>query len=219
MSELPEPPAPPPPSSRFHAGRLVLGLVVVVIGVTALLQAAGVSDVPWKAVLPGSLIAVGMGLVVAGRRSEGGQGGLIAIGIVLTLLLAAASAVDIPLEGGVGERTERPTTLSGVKSEYRLAVGQLTLDLTGVPVPVPVTGTSRTVRARVGVGQLIVSLPAGQLVAVRGHASVGQVTIFGQSDGGFGVDKDVVPSAPAGQPLVYSLDLSVGIGEVVVQYG
>jgi len=217
MSELPEPPAPPPPSSRFHAGRLVLGLVVVVIGVTALLQASGVTDVPWKAVLPGSLIAVGVGLVIAGRRSEGTQGGLIAIGIVLTLLLAAASAVDIPLEGGVGERTERPTTLSGVKSEYRLAVGQLTLDLTGVPVPV--TGSARTVRARVGVGQLIVSLPADQLVAVRGHASMGQVTIFGQSDGGFGVDKEVVPDAPAGTSLVFSLDLSVGIGEVLVQYG
>ena len=217
MSELPDPPASPPPSSRFHAGRLVLGLVVVVIGVAALLQAAGVSDVPWKAVLPGSLIAVGLGLVIVGRRSESGQGGLIAIGIVLTVLLATASAVDIPLEGGVGERTERPTSLSGVKSEYRLAVGQLTLDLTSVPVPV--TGSARTVRARVGVGQLIVELPSDQLAVVRGHAGVGQVTIFGESDEGFGVDKDVTPSAPAGQAIVFSLDLSVGIGEVLVQHG
>ncbi len=217
MSELPEPPASPPPSSRFHAGRLVLGLVVVVIGVAALLQAAGVSDVTRKAVLPGSLIAVGLGLVIAGRRSESGQGGLIAIGIVLTVLLATASAVDIPLEGGVGERTQRPTSLSGVKSEYRLAVGQLTLDLTSVPVPV--TGTARTVRARVGVGQLIVELPSDQLAVVRGHAGVGQVTIFGESDEGFGVDKDVTPIAPAGQAIVFSLDLSVGIGEVLVQHG
>ena len=218
MSELPEPPASPPPTSfRFHAGRLVLGLVVVVIGVTALLQSGGVTDVPWKAVLPGSLIAIGLGLVIAGRRSESGQGGLITIGIVLTLLLAAASAVDIPLEGGVGERTERPTSLSGVRSDYRLAVGQLTLDLTGVPVPV--TGSARTVRARVGVGQLIVELPSDQLAAVKAHASMGQVTIFGQSDGGFGVDKDVAPSAPFHQPIVFSLDLSVGIGEVLVQHG
>jgi hypothetical protein len=217
MSDLPEPPASPPPSSRFHAGRLVLGLVVVVIGVTALLQAAGVSDVPWKAVLPGLLIAVGLGLVIAGRRSESGQGGLIAIGIVLTVLLAAASLVDIPLEGGVGERTERPTSLSEVKSEYRLAVGQLTLDLASVPVTV--TGTARTVRARVGVGQLIVELPSDQLAMVRGHAGMGQVTIFGESDGGFGVDKDVTPSAPFHQPIVFSLDLSVGIGEVLVQHG
>ncbi|HEV8622604.1 MAG TPA: hypothetical protein VGR33_06905 [Actinomycetota bacterium] len=217
MSDLPDPPASPPPTSRFHAGRLVLGLVVVVIGVTALLQAGGISDVPWKAVLPGSLIAVGLGLVIAGRRSESGQGGLITIGIVLTVVLAAASAVDIPLEGGVGERTERPMSLSAVKSEYRLAVGQLTLDLTSVPVPV--TATARPVRARVGVGQLIVELPSDQLAVVRGHAGMGQVTIFGQSDGGFGVDKFVTPIAPTGQPVVFSLDLSVGIGEVLVQHG
>jgi hypothetical protein len=217
MSDLPEPPASPPPSSRFHAGRLVLGLVVVVIGVAALLQAAGVSDVPWKAVLPGSLIAVGLGLVIAGRRSESGQGGLIAIGIVLTVVLSAASAVDIPLEGGVGERTERPTSLSEVKSEYRLAVGQLTLDLTSVSAPV--TGAARTIRARVGVGQLIVELSSDQLAVVRGHAGMGQVTIFGQSDEGFGVDKDVAPSVPAGEPIPFSLELSVGIGEVSVQHG
>ncbi|MGH2580931.1 MAG: hypothetical protein ACRDGP_08815 [Actinomycetota bacterium] len=195
----------------------MLGLVVVVIGVTALLQAAGVSDVPWKAVLPGSLIAVGLGLVIAGQRSESGQGGLIAIGIVLTVLLAGASAVDIPLEGGVGERIERPTSLSEVKSEYRLAVGQLTLDLTSVSVPV--TDTARTVRVRVGVGQLIVELPSDQLAVVRGHAGMGQVTIFGQSDQGFGVDKDVMPSVPAGEPIAFSLELSVGIGEVRVQHG
>jgi hypothetical protein len=217
MSDLPEPPASPPPSSRFHAGRLVLGLVVVVIGVTAFLQAAGVSDVPWKAVLPGSLIAVGLGLVIAGQRSESGQGGLIAIGIVLTVLLAGASAVDIPLEGGVGERMERPVSLSEVKSEYQLAVGQLTLDLTSVSVPV--TGTARTVRARVGVGQLIVELASDQLAVVRGHAGMGQVTIFGQSDEGFGVDKDVAPTVPEGEPIAFSLDLSVGIGEVRVQRG
>jgi hypothetical protein len=217
MSDLPEPPASPPASSRFHAGRLVLGLVVVVIGVAAFLQAAGVSDVPWKAVLPGSLIAVGLGLVIAGQRSESGQGGLIAIGIVLTFLLAGASAVDIPLEGGVGERIETPVSLSEVKSEYRLAVGQLTLDLTSVSVPV--TGTARTVRARVGVGQLIVELPSDQLAVVRGHAGMGQVTIFGQSDEGFGVDKDVAPSVQAGESIAFSLELSVGIGEVRVQHG
>ncbi|HSL67549.1 MAG TPA: hypothetical protein VK977_05250, partial [Actinomycetota bacterium] len=139
------------------------------------------------------------------------------IGIVLTILLAGASAVDIPLEGGVGERTERPMSLPEVKSEYRLAVGQLTLDLTSVSVPV--TGTARQVRARVGVGQLIVELPSDQLAVVRGHAGIGQVTIFGQSDEGFGVDKDVAPGAPAGEPITFSLELSVGIGEVRVQHG
>lgn len=215
MSDFPGPPASPPSPSRFHAGRLVLGLVVVVIGATALLQAAGV-DVPWKAVLPGSLIAVGLGLVIAGRRSESGQGGLVAIGIVLTILLATASVVDVPLEGGVGERTERPTSVSQVKAEYRLAVGQLRLDLTSLPVPL--LGSVPPIRARVGVGQLVVELPSEHPAEVRGHAGVGQVTIFGESDGGFGVDKESPASSPTGR-IAFTLDLSVGIGEVLVQHG
>jgi len=122
-----------------------------------------------------------------------------------------------PSKEGWASGRKRPTSLSDVKSEYRLAVGQLTLDLTSVPVPV--TGTVSTVRARVGVGQLIVELPSDRLAVVRGHAGMGQVTIFGESDGGFGVDKDVTPSAPADEPIVFSLDLSVGIGEVLVQHG
>jgi predicted membrane protein len=108
-------------------------------------------------------------------------------------------------------------SLSEVKSDYRLAVGQLTLDLTSVSVPV--TGAARTVRARVGVGQLIVDLPSDQVAVVRGHAGVGQVTIFDRSDQGFGVDKDVTTSVPAGEPITFSLELSVGIGEVRVQHG
>jgi hypothetical protein len=64
-----------------------------------------------------------------------------------------------------------------------------------------------------------VELPSDQRAVVRGHAGMGQVTIFGESDGGFGVDKDVAPSAPSGQIIVLSLDLSVGIGEVLVQHG
>jgi hypothetical protein len=108
-------------------------------------------------------------------------------------------------------------SLSEVKSDYRLAVGQLTLDLTSVSVPV--TGAARTIRARVGVGQLIVELSSNQPALVGGHAGMGQVTIFGQSDEGFGVDKDVAPSVPTGQPIPFSLELSVGIGEVRVQHG
>jgi hypothetical protein len=69
------------------------------------------------------------------------------------------------------------------------------------------------------VGQLIVELPSDQLAVVRGHAGMGQVTIFGQSDEGFGVDKDVAPSVQAGESIAFSLELSVGIGEVRVQHG
>lgn len=224
MSDLPEPPPPPPPppapaSPGFPTGRFLLGLVIVAAGVAALLQALDVTPVPWKAVLPGALIAVGLGLVVAGTRSEQGQGGLIAVGIVLTVVLAAATAVDIPFEGGVGQRVERPTTLADVEDEYRLAVGELTVDLTGLNLlhRTVVTGLPlKTIRARVGIGELVVIVPGDEPVRVEGRAGIGEVSIFGESDGGLGVHKEYVS---ADGSVALSLDLSVGIGEVVVQSG
>ena len=224
MSDLPEPPPPPLPPPEpappgLRTGRFLLGLVILAAGVAALLQALDVTTVPWKAVLPGALIAVGLALVVAGSRSERSQGGLIAVGIVLTVVLAAATVVDIPFEGGVGQRVERPATLADLEDEYRLAVGELTVDLTGLDLlhrSVLAGLPLETIRARVGIGQLVVIVPSDEPVRVEGRAGVGEVSIFGESDGGLGVHKEY---APAGASVTFSLDLSVGIGEVVVQSG
>lgn len=221
MSDLPEPPPPPqaPGSPGFQTGRFLLGVVIVAAGVAALLQALDVTPVPWKSVLPGALIAVGLGLVVAGTRSEQGQGGLIAGGIVLTVVLAAATAVDIPFEGGVGQRVERPTTLADLEDEYRLAVGELTVDLTGLDLlhrTVLAAHPLKTIRARVGIGQLVVIVPSEEPARVEGRAGIGEVSIFGESEGGLGVRNEFVPAEPS---VTFSLDLSVGIGEVVVQSG
>jgi hypothetical protein len=192
-----------------------MGLVILAVGVGALLQALDVTVGAWKVVLPGALIAVGLGLVVAGMRSERGQGGLIAIGIVLTVLLAAGTAVDIPFEGGVGNRVARPETFAGLRSEYTLSVGQQTIDLTALPLP---ADRARSVRARVGIGQLVVIVPRGLLVDVRAHAGIGQVTVFGRENGGFSVDEGYHPFVPPGAAFL-SLDLSVGMGQVDVHYG
>ncbi len=222
MSDLPQPPAPlpasPAPSSGFHAGRFVLGAVILVVGIAALLSASGVSEVPWKIVLPTALIAIGVGLTVAGLRSGHCQGGLIALGIVLTVLLSAASIADVSFEGGVGQKVERPTTASSLKGSYSLAMGELDLDLTNLPTPTT-PGSTRRIEAHVGMGQLVVTVPVDALVTVKGHASIGQVTIFGESSGGFDVDKNLMPKIPAGAVIAYALDLRIGIGQVVVQHG
>ncbi|HEX7463751.1 MAG TPA: hypothetical protein VF382_02500, partial [Actinomycetota bacterium] len=124
----------------------------------------------------------------------------------------------IPFEGGVGERVARPTAVDQLKDEYRLAIGQLTIDLTQLP-PRETGAPASDIRARVGLGELVVVVPFGELVDVNGHAGVGDVTIFGHSNGGFDVDNAFSSSVPVGSSIVYSLDLSVGVGEVTVRYG
>jgi hypothetical protein len=183
----------------------------VVGGVLWLLGALDVVDISLRAVLSIALIAVGLGLLVGART--GAHGGLIFLGVILTAILVLISSFDIHIEGGVGERVERPATVQDLETEYRLGVGQLTLDLTDLEFP------SRTTRieATVGIGRLVVRLPSRLAVRVTGTAGAGQVTLFGKEANGFDVDQ----AASRGQFATETgarldLDVGVGIGQVEV---
>lgn len=205
----PLPPAPVEPSRR--AGRLAFGLVLLAIGIGWLLGALGV-DVPWDLVLPGALIAIG-GMLIITARSGAGHGGLITAGVVLTIVLLIGTSFNVPLAGGVGERTVRPTE-HVIDREVELGVGELTLDLTGVDFQTIVGGTE--LRARVGVGELIVIVPEEAPIRVEARSGLGNVQVFGQEEGG--VDAEITAPAPIGAPAI-TLIATVGIGEVRVELG
>ena len=218
--ETPQPPqAPAPPPAGFGPqgtrkppglGNIVLGSILVLLGVAWLLQAIDAVDIPWRALLPSALVVVGVALIFGART--GRHGGLIALGVVLTVAVALASAidvlVDIPITGGVGEQTYR---VAGVpEDEYRLAVGSMTLDLTEVQVSE--LGTS--VEASVALGELIVIVPDGIGYDIEAHAGLGEVEVFGETDSGFGPDGAAVGGGPGG---TLTLDLDVGLGRVEVR--
>lgn len=213
MSAPPPPPPPPRPTTGGRTGRLVAGILLLVLGVGWLLEALDAVEVPWDALLPGGLILVGI-VLLANAWSGANQGGLIATGVVLTVVLLFGSAIDFPISGGVGERTERPLTVSGLDEEYRLGVGQLTIDLSDIEVGR--TDPSARTRARVGIGQLVVVVPSALRVRVEGRAALGSVRIFDVEGSGIDVRRDVGPR-PSDGLLV--LELSVGIGEVAVRRG
>jgi predicted membrane protein len=203
---LPPPPGPATP----WAGRLVLGLLLVLVGAGWLLEALGV-DVPWDVVFPAVLIAIG-GMLVFSARSGADQVGLIVAGVVLTVLLLAGTAIDVPFGGGVGDRTVHPT---GVRVEpgYGRGIGKLTLDLTDVDfdaIDVPFD-----LRARVGIGELLVVVPDGAAIRVDAHAGLGSVRVYGAEEAG--IDAELVVPAPDNAPLV-RLEATVGIGEVRVEH-
>jgi hypothetical protein len=194
-------------------------VIVVAVGIGWLLQAFDVADVPWDVILPCALILIGL-VLLATARWGGGQGGLIALGIVVTVVLLAGTVVDVPLRGGVGDRTYTPVTVTA--RTYELAVGNLTIDLTdsGMPSPEP---SRIAIEAHVGVGQLVVIVPATFVsVDVHAKAGIGQTNLFGRTQGGFGVDQHYGvgrSQEQAGSSTLLHLELSVGIGQVEVRRG
>ena len=99
--------------------------------------------------------------------------------VVLAGLGGAVAAASIK-GGGIGERVERPVSVSELEREYRLGFGQLELDLRGLELP---RGETR-VEASVGLGELDITVPSDVAVAVTVEARWGEVDVLGRETGG-----------------------------------
>jgi hypothetical protein len=205
-----EPAAPAP--GPLPLGRVAFALILLAVGVGWLLHSLGVIEVPWDALLPVALIAIGVVLMVGSRT--GRYSGLIALGIVLTVFTALVAAVDLPLVGGAGQRVIRPQSVDELEPRYDLAVGQLVIDLTRLDVT---AANSFDLAARVGMGELVVEVPDGVDVFAHGRAGLGDVQILGEEASGFAPEQ-TVDSAELGGPGrgAIRLELSVGLGSVKV---
>jgi hypothetical protein len=211
MSSTPSAPARP---GKVQIGRLLLGLALASLGVLWLLQALKVATIDWNVGLPIAVIAIGVALLIAGLAGRG-SGGLVVLGIVLTVLLLASTVVDVPLGGGVGDRTYRPATLES--RTYELAMGRMTIDLRRAATGSATPGTVH-IAGHVGIGQLVVIVPSVYTgVDVHAKAGVGDVTVFGADRGGF--DPEYRSRGHNDPSPVLFFDVTVGIGQVEVRRG
>jgi cell wall-active antibiotic response 4TMS protein YvqF len=212
MSTEPAPRGPAAPADHHGpaAATVLVGALLVLVGIGWLLDAGGV-EVPWRAILPAALIAVG--LACAAGAFQGRQHALMVVGVALTLVLSVAVAadwnLDLPLAGGVGDRTERPATPAELR-RYELGVGNFQLDLRQLQVPAGTTA----VEARVGIGELDVRLPDGIAVDVVASSGLGQVQVLGREEGGLA--SRVETSAGDGDRRL-RLDVRSGLGQVRVE--
>lgn len=189
---------------RVQVGRLVFGIVLLIAGTMWLLITLDVVDLAWQVALAVGLILVGVAVLAVGRH-----GGLVTLGVVLTVVLGLASMVNVPLEGGIGERTYRPASASTLRDEYRLAMGKMELDLTAIDA----AELSGTIIASVGMGELQVILPAGLSATLVGEAGAGELVLLGTREGGVGVEETIEIGDGAG----LRIEVSVGLGKVEVR--
>ena len=208
----PAPPVPPRRRERRERsplGRTTFSVILIAAGAAVFLNQSDAFHISLEGFLAVALMLTGLGLVVGAWW--GRARGLIALGIVITLVLGAASVVDVPLKGGIGDRRYVPSSASELRREYHLSIGQLTLDLTHVPL------RDRVVRldVSVGLGQLELVVPDD--VTVRAHAQLGagNTDLFGHEDNGVGIDVRRTASGVGGQGrLVVELHAGLGHAEV-----
>ena len=207
------PSGPPGPRSPV-AGITVAGLLIVV-GLMVLVTRYTGLDLGPRGFLAGALLVVGLGLVASAfARNRAPRGGLIGLGSVLTLALLFTSSVsawddgDGP-RGGVGDREYRPTSVQDVRPEYALGAGNLELDLSEIDVD----DITRTVDVTIdhGAGDLEVTVPEDADVRVVLEQGIGDVDVFGQSDGGYFEAED-----DSDDRAEFVLTIEHGVGNVEV---
>ena len=206
----PRPPRPPrPPKPRGFVGPLVISILLLFAGATALLDVTDVVDVDAEVALAIALLTVGAGLVASAWF--GRARGLVALGLVLTVPLAALAVIDVPFEGGAGERTFHPRRVSELRDEYRLGAGQITLDLRDLTL----TGLV-DVEASVAFGELQVFVPSDVDVDVDAQAGMGSIDLFGTEVDGVSADLDRSVDGGSGAGTL-RLELRAGIGAIEVE--
>jgi phage shock protein PspC (stress-responsive transcriptional regulator)/predicted membrane protein len=201
------PRAPKPPSLLVP----MLGLLLVGAGMLAFLGAVGV-DIRWDLALAIAATAVGVA-VVAGAFLRRRTGGLVVVGLTLAGLALAVSAMDVRLEGTIGDRNYRPLAADDVARTYEIAIGELDLDLSNTAL----ASGDTPVDLNVGIGDLAVVVPQGVAVDIQATASAGSVTVFGREESG--VDSELRASGgggPMDADKKLLIDAHVGLGSVTV---
>jgi phage shock protein PspC (stress-responsive transcriptional regulator) len=198
--------APRPPSPL---GWFVLAAAFVAVGLLAI---AG--NMPGLRVAPGqylgaAILVLGIGLVVGAWWGRARL--LILLGVLVLPVAATAAFVTVPLDGGVADQTFQPQSAGELRPDYRLAGGDLRLDLGQLPAgdgPV-------VIDASVGIGRLTVLVPADARLALDARVNGGRLSLFGNRQVGTGLADRIERTDGSGPNLV--LHLETGLGEIVVE--
>ena len=214
------PPVQVPAGPRSPIPGITMAVLLIVVGALALITRFSAWDLGPRAFIGSALLVVGLGLVAAafsGGRTA--RGGLIALGIVLSLALLATSTMPWNnVRGGVGDRTYRPVVDAQVQPVYRGGAGDMTVDLTDVDV----SDLSAPIATRVehGLGDVQVLVPRDADVRLTVMSGVGSIDAFGQGS----IDRGFFPGAGTGSWVddgkpEFVIAVHNGAGDVEVSRG
>jgi phage shock protein PspC (stress-responsive transcriptional regulator) len=199
-----------PPRRRSRASQTVAGVLLLVAAGVAAAAAAG-ADVGWKEGVAIALIAAG-GVLVVGSFF-GASPWLVVPPLLVAAGAGAMIAAGAVFDGPIGERSYAPVRAAELPDAYRVAIGELRVDLRDVRFP---EGTTH-LKVQIGIGEARVFVPEDVEVRIDGHTGAGEIRFPGGDSDGTDVDRTETLAAP-GRPVL-DLEVRAGMGEIRVERG
>jgi phage shock protein PspC (stress-responsive transcriptional regulator) len=194
---------------RSGVGRAALGATFLVIAASAVL---GSTDaVHWDTAAGVGIVGFGVILVVA--AFAGGARWLIVPALLLAGIVGFLKAADVHLRGGWGDRDIAVTNVADLHDRYDLSAGTLRIDLRDLQLA---EGQEQSVRARVGMGDLVIRVPQGVTVDADARSGAGEVELFGRRSDGLDVTRTTARDLGTQGGGTLHVDADVGLGRIVV---
>lgn len=201
----------PAPQRRGHT---LLGSLLVIAGAVLLLAQVGVLASPWPAIPALLLVAAGGAIALEGFRGVW-HGGLVGLAVILTFITALSTTAANSWHmtaGGMGDRMHAPLEMTDLEEHYELGAGTLVVDLRQLTLP---EGTT-PLTADVGMGEIEVRVPDDVAVNVTADAGTGEIVLFGEQEGGLGLDRTYATPGYEAAGRKLQLELNVGMGRIEV---
>ena len=204
------------------SARLGRVLVLTLVAAAAIAAAASLFAVSAWATATGhgtvvAAVVVGLGALIAAVAFAGdlrrkAAPWLIGAALVLAVPAGAIAAADVEIDESIGERDYNPTTVADLPDDgYELGTGKLVVDLRDLPWR---PGGAIPVKADLGLGQMIVSIPPEVCVDAHATAKAGELLIAGDESDGWHADVD--QGSPTTDAPVLELDSSLQFGQMIV---
>ena len=208
-----------PAGPRSPVPAVTIAALLILIGILVLLTNVTAWDIGPRGFLGTALLVVGAGLVAAafsdGRRA---RGGLIALGLVLSLALVAVSSAPWRNGAGVGDVAFHPLSADDVRPLYRGGVGDLTVDLTDIRL----VGLDQPISTGVdnGLGDVSVIVPESADFQLQVDHGFGDVRVLSESGASDRLYSGIGSASWTGDDRPeFVLTIHSGMGDVEVSRG
>jgi phage shock protein PspC (stress-responsive transcriptional regulator) len=194
-----------------------LGALVAALGGLAIGDAVGGIVIPVYFWVGGAIVLLGLGVGLATRRTPWG---LTVLLVPAVLGLIAFGNSPASFHDGSGRTAWAPASANQLDDSYRLAFGQMTLDLTSInSIDAP-----RTINITQAAGQVHLLLPKSLNASVHTDVHLGDVRVDDNRDnsgpndaGGFDYKK-VVPAPATATGAALTINVHLAAGDVKIDH-